>query len=286
MRLLPFPIACLLIASPAFAQHAGHDHGQHAATPPASAPAATGTPAKTALPDFIPPPTPEDVAAAFPDLHGMDMSAHMREDPWLAQLRVDRLERGLGSDATTGWELHAWTGRSRDRLEFKTEGERDAYGSHGHLELAWSHATGPWWNRTLGVRRDFGGGTQRDWIGVGVHGHAPYKFDVEAAAFVGASGRAMLEGHAGYDVLLTNRLVLRPQAGLTVHARDNIRMGIGRGVSELESGLRLRYEIRREFAPYIGWRYQRAFGRTADIREAHGDAASGHEWVAGVRFWF
>lgn len=279
MRLLPFPIACLLIASPAFAQHAGHDHGQHA-------PAATGTPAKTALPDFIPPPTPEDVAAAFPDLHGMDMSAHMREDPWLAQLRVDRLERGLGSDATTGWELHAWTGRSRDRLEFKTEGERDAHGSHGHLELAWSHATGPWWNRTLGVRRDFGGGTQRDWIGVGVHGHAPYKFDVEAALFAGTSGRLMVEGNAGYDVLLSNRLVLRPDAGVTVYARDDIGMGIGRGVSELQGGVRLRYEFSREFAPYFGWRYQRAFGRTADLRAAHGEAASGHEWVAGLRFWF
>ncbi|WP_162615893.1 copper resistance protein B [Solilutibacter oculi] len=285
MRLLPFPIACLLTASPAFAQHAGHDHGQH---PPMAMPAPTPSeaPAKTALPDFIPPPTPEEITAAFPDLHGMDMSSHMREDPWLTHLRVDRLERSLGSDAATGWEMHAWTGRTRDRLEFKTEGERDAHGSHGHMELAWSHATGPWWNRTLGVRRDFGGGLQRDWLGVGVHGHAPYKFDVEAAAFVGSSGRAMLEGHAGYDVLLTNRLVLRPQAGLTVHARDDIGMGIGRGVSEFESGLRLRYEIRREFAPYIGWRYQRAFGRTADIREAHGDAPSGHEWVAGVRFWF
>ena len=285
MRLLPFPIACLLIASPAFAQHAGHDHGQH---PPMAMPAPTPseTPAKTALPGFIPPPTPEEITAAFPDLHGMDMSSHMREDPWLTHLRVDRLERSLGSDAATGWEMHAWTGRTRDRLEFKTEGERDAHGSHGHIELAWSHATGPWWNRTLGVRHDFGGGLQRDWLGVGVHGHAPYKFDVEAAAFVGTSGRAMLEGHAGYDVLLTNRLVLRPQAGLTVHARDDIRMGIGRGVSELESGLRLRYEIRREFAPYIGWRYQRAFGRTADLRAAHGEAASGHEWVAGLRFWF
>lgn len=286
MRLLPFPIACLLIASPAFAQHAGHDHGQHAPSPPASATAATGTPAKTALPDFIPPPTPEDVAAAFPDLHGMDMSAHMREDPWLAQLRVDRLERGLGRDATTGWALHAWTGRSRDRLEFKTEGERDAHGSHGHLELAWSHATGPWWNRTLGVRRDFAGGLQRDWIGVGVHGHAPYNFDVEATLFAGTSGRLMVEGNAGYDVLLSNRLILRPDAGITVHARDDIEMGVGRGVSELQGGVRLRYEFSREFAPYLGWRYQRAFGRTADLRAAHGEAASGHEWVAGLRFWF
>ena len=63
-------------------------------------------------------------------------------------------------------------------------------------------------------------------------------------------------------------------------------MGVGRGVSELQGGVRLRYELRREFAPYIGWRYQRAFGRTADLRATHGEAASGHEWVAGLRLWF
>lgn len=277
-------------ALPVHAQHTGHDHSQQAtqtSTADEHADHAAHAPkAAEPLPDFIRTPTPEDMAAAFPDLHGMDMSDHMIEDPWITYVSVNQLERDLGSDPVTGWAIEAWTGKSRDRLWLETEGERDAHGSHGHVRASWSHATGPWWNRLIGLRRDFDGGQQRDWVGVGVHGHAPYKFDVEASAFIGAQGRALVEGKVSYDLLLTNRLILQPEASIEIHSKDDVVMGVGRGVSELESGLRLRYEFSREFAPYIGWRYARSFGNTAGLRVAEGEPTTEHEWVAGIRFSF
>ena len=292
MRMLhPLTLALLaIIALPVQAQHAGHDHGQQPTqTTEANEHAdhaSHGLKEAAPLPDFIRTPTPEDMASAFPDLHGMDMSEHMVEDPWITSVTVDRLERDLGSEPATGWAVQAWTGKSHNRLWLESEGDRDAHGSHGHIRASWGHATGPWWNRMIGWRRDFADGLQRDWIGIGVHGHAPYKFDVEATAFVGTSNRAILEAKASYDVLLTNRLVLQPEAGVTIHAKDDAEMGIGKGVSELHGGLRLRYEFSREFAPYIGWRYARSFGNTADMRDAEGEPTTEHQWVAGVRFWF
>ncbi len=287
MKTMPFLAVFLLAlaALPTQAQHAGHD--QHAMQAPSKQDAVVPAPKDAApLPDFIPAPTAEDMAAAFPDMHGMDMSDHMIEAPWITHAIVDQLERDLGNNPATSWSVQAWTGKTHNRLWLESEGSRDDHGSHGNISAYWGHATGPWWDRMIGWRRDFEGGVQRDWIGIGVHGHAPYKFDVEATAFLGASGRAMLEGKASYDVLLTNRLILQPEAGIAIHAKDDPRMGIGQGVSELHGGLRLRYEFRREFAPYIGWRYARSFGNTADIREAEGDAVSEHQWVAGIRFWF
>lgn len=282
--------ALATLPAQAQAQHAGHDqhtpmtqqtdadtHADHASH---------ASKETSPLSDFIPTPTPEDMAPAFPDMHGMDMSDHMIEDPWITHAIVEQLERDLGDDPVTGWSVQAWTGKTHNRLWLESEGAREAHGSHGNISAYWGHATGPWWDRMIGWRRDFDGGVQRDWVGIGVHGHAPYKFDVEATAFVGTSGRAMLEGKASYDVLLTNRLILQPEVGLAIHAKDDVRMGVGKGVSELHGGLRLRYEFSHEFAPYIGWRYARSFGNTADMRAAHDESATEHEWVAGIRFWF
>ena len=289
MSHLPSLTLLTLIALPAHAQHAGHDHGQQTTQSSEAnehADHASHASKDATLPAFIRTPTPEDIAVAFPDMQGMDMSDHMIEDPWITSLTVDRLERDLGDDPATGWAVEAWTGKTHDRLWLESEGGRDAHGSHGHLRMSWGHATGPWWDRMIGLRRDFSGSRQRDWLGIGVHGHAPYKFDVEASAFVSSSGRALLEGKASYDVLLTNRLILKPELGIAIHAKDDAAMGIGQGVSELSGGLRLRYEFRREFAPYIGWRYARSFGSTADMRRTDGEPVSEHQWVAGIRFWF
>lgn len=278
----------MLASLPASAQHAGHAHHEpkQPSVPVTRAAVDEENPPRAPLPDFIQAPTAQDRADAFPDLHGMDMSAHMREDPWLTHLRVDQLERGLGTHAGTSWELHGWTGKTRDRLWLRSHGERKAHGSHGNVELMWGHATGPWWDRMIGLRRDFSGSRQRDWLGIGVHGHTPYKADLDATAYLGSRGRAMLDAKVRYDVLLSNRLVLQPELGVVVHARDDAAMGNGRGLSQSSGGLRLRYEFAREFAPYLGWRFARAHGRTAEMRRRHGEAVHERVWVAGVRFWF
>lgn len=286
MKRMP-AFACLLaFAAPAaFAQHA--DHSQHA-MPPArrdmpQVQDMANTPgmgaeeharmlqgqAKPPSPPALPPPTAEERARAFPDLGGMDMREHMDDDPFIATLAFDRLETFRHDDANgLAWELHGWAGHRRDRFEWRSRGERVAGDTRdGELELLWSHATGPWWNRTLGVRHDSGDGERRDWLALGVEGMAPYKIDVAATLYAGEDGfGARIEG--SYDLLLTRRLVLQPRLEADAYA------GNGAPRDSFEAGLRLRYEFTRQFAPYAGYAW------------STGGDDGGGRWVVGIRAWF
>lgn len=270
------------LASPAYAQHQDHsshlmqDHSQHQATPTAEAPPA---------PSPFPQPTAEERAAAFPDLGDMDMSEHMQDNPLIAVLRVDQLERN--QDDALGWNLRAGLGRNFDKLWLRSEGERPDGGEvDGDAELLWSHATGPWWDRVIGVRSDFGDGPSRQWLALGVVGLAPYKFEIEATAYVGDSGRFAARVEGEYELLLSNRLILQPKLEADFYGKDDAANGIGQGLSEAEFGLRLRYEFSPQFAPYVGYAWSRKFGDTADLAEASRGEADENGWIAGVRFWF
>ena len=163
---------------------------------------------------------------------------------------------------------------------------RDGVTAHGDVELLWGRPRGPWWDVVAGIRHDIGDGPARYWLALGVQGMAPYKFEVEATAYLGPSGRTALRAEAEYDVLLTNRLVLQPSLEVELHGRDDPERGIGSGLSEGELGLRFRYEARREFAPYAGYVWSRKFGRTADFARTGGEHVADRMWVAGIRFWF
>lgn len=270
-------------ALPAYAQHEGHgqpapqDHSQHQVETKPEEPQAAPSP--------FPEPTAEERAAAFPDLGGMDMRDHMEDNPLVAVLRVDQLE--WNQDDALGWNLRAGIGRNFDKLWLRSEGEKPEDGdAHGDAELLWSHATGPWWDRVIGVRSDFGDGPSRQWLAIGVVGLAPYKFEVEATGYIGTSDRfaAKLEGE--YEILLTNQWILQPKLEANLYSKDDFENGIGKGLSDAEFGLRLRYEFSPQFAPYVGYAWSRKFGDTADLAESAGESATEHGWVAGLRFWF
>lgn len=278
--------ATLLLASlalPAHAQHEGHgqqpavqDHSQHS-MPTTPVPQPDDSP--------FPQPTAEERAAAFPDLGGMDMSEHMVEDPWVAALRVDQLE--TDEDHVPGLNFRASLGGSYDKLLLRSEAEKPRdEPSHGNAELLWSHATGPWWDRVIGVRSDFGDGPSRQWLALGVVGLAPYKFEIEATAYVGESGRFAARVEGEYEILLTNRWILQPKLEANLYSKDDVENGIGKGLSDAGFGLRLRHEFSPRFAPYIGYAWSRKFGDSADLAEATGESASEHGWVVGLRFWF
>ena len=117
-------------------------------------------------------------------------------------------------------------------------------------------------------------------------GTAPYKFEVEATAYIGQGGQSAARLQAEYETLLTNRLILQPLVELNLYARDDRRRGIGSGLSTLETGLRLRYEITRRFAPYVGVVREQAFGKTSALRHEEGKSSSDTRLVAGIRIWF
>lgn len=287
----------LAVAAPAFAQHDAHTHHVQDASPaqeahaPAHAHHGQPTLADASQPSLpspspLPAPTAAERAAAFPaDLEGMDMRGHMDDNPLIAVFRGDRLE--YGNDNALGWDLRAGVGRNFDKLWLRSEGERrDGRLDHASTELFWSHATGPWWDRTLGLRHDSGGSATRDWIAIGAQGLAPYKIEFEAVGYVGTSGRLAARVESEYEVLLTNRWILQPKLEANFYSRDDDENHIGKGLSDARVGLRLRYEFSPQLAPYAGYVWTRRFGGTADRAEAAGGDARDRAWVAGIRFWF
>jgi copper resistance protein B len=227
--------------------------------------------------------TDADRAAAFPEVEGHAV----HDDAVNYFVLVDQLEWQAGRGAPGfGWDSRGWVGRDRDRFWFRTEGERDAdrFGD-AQAHLLYGRAIAPWWDLVAGVRQDARPGPARTWAAVGLQGLAPYWFEVEATAYIGSSGRTHFRFETEYDLLLTNRLVLQPLAEVEIFGRSDPERGIGAGLSTLDVGLRLRYEIRRELAPYVGVLWHRRFFGTAEAARAAGERPGRVRLTLGLRFW-
>jgi copper resistance protein B len=231
----------------------------------------------------VPALTDADRAAARP-VHG-GHPAH--DDDIHAYTVFDRLEVSNAGSASVHWQGSTWIGTDLDRLWLRSEGERSGGVLHdADIELLYGRSVATWWSVVVGARHDFKPGAAQDFAAIGLIGTAPYKIEVQATAYVGQGGQASARLEAEYETLLTNRLVLQPLVEVNLFGRDDARRGIGPGVSTAEAGLRLRYEVTRQFAPYVGLVRERAFGRTAAFRRAQGDDIGDTRLVAGVRVWF
>jgi copper resistance protein B len=230
--------------------------------------------------------SPAELSAAFPDLGGMEAREMMMEDPFERFVLFDQLEI-QGADQILSWDFKAWAGRDLNKLLVRSEGEHESGSTaDAELELLWSHTIGSWWDLVAGIRHDFEPGPSRSWAAFGIQGLAPYAFDVEATAYVGRDSRASVRLEAEYELLITQRLVLQPLAELDWYSKGDTQRGIGSGLSKIELGLRLRYEIRREIAPYVGIVRARTFGQTADLARLAGADSDETRVLAGVRVWF
>ena len=202
---------------------------------------------------------------------------------------VDRLEWAHSSDGGSGdYDATTWFGNSYDRLVIKAEGEvARSELVHARTELLWGHAIASYWDAQLGVRNDSGKGlTSRNWLAFGVQGLAPYWFEVDVTGYVGNDGRTALRASGEYELLLTQQLILQPRAEINLYGKSDVENGIGSGLSDVSVGLRLRYEITRQFAPYVGVAWAGKFGNTADLARSAGEPTSDTTWLVGVRFWF
>jgi len=210
------------------------------------------------------------------------------DDTARAALFVDRLEAGHGhGDHLQSLEAAAWYGGDLDRAWFEVEGDRvDGALGDTRLEAAWRHALSTYWDARLGVRHDIGPGPRRTWAAFGLAGLAPYWFDIDAALYAGDGGRTALRVEARYDVALTQRAIVQMRVEANAYGRDDRRRAIGAGLADVETGLRLRYEVTRQFAPYAGVEFAQRTGNTARLGRAVGEDASDLRLVAGLRFWF
>lgn len=191
------------------------------------------------------------------------------------------------------WDGEGWYGGDINRLTIKTEGEGRfaANRSAGAVEEAevqvlYSRAIDPYFNAQVGIRQDLGRGARRTYATVGFEGLAPYWFEVDGALFLSDKGDLLGRLGGYYDQRLTQRLILQPRVELNFAAQDVPSSRIGAGLSTAEVGLRLRYEIKRQFAPYVGVSWARKVGQTGRYASADGEDPTSAGVVAGIRFWF
>ncbi len=256
--------------------HQGHGAGGSSA-------AAPGEPAREPLPPFIPPITEADRAAAFPDVKGH--AVHDSELHYFVLFDQLEWQAGRGGAGAT-WDTTSWIGGDLNRVWFRSEGEtRNRRLEHGEAQLLYGRAVARWWNVVGGIRQDVRPGPAQTWAAIGIQGLAPYWFDVEGTAYVAAGGRTQFRFESEYELLLTNRVILQPLLEVQVFGKSDPQRGIGAGLSSADAGLRVRYLIRRELAPYIGVTWNRTFFGTADLARAAGDRTGGARLTLGVRLW-
>ncbi|QQP90353.1 copper resistance protein B [Skermanella sp. TT6] len=234
---------------------------------------------------------PPRVAA---QVHGEPRDADQAEEfheepPILATLLIDRLEhRWRDGENSIDWEVQGWIGGDTNKAWFNAEGSKAVDGEveEAEFQLLYSRMTSEFWDFQAGIRHDVRPRPQTTYGVVGFQGVAPYFFDVTAQLFLSEDGDLSARLEAEYDLLITQKLVLQPVAEVNVSAQRVRELHVGPGFNDVELGLRLRYEVVREFAPYVGVNWERKLGETADIARDHGEDPSDLSFVTGVRFWF
>jgi copper resistance protein B len=206
-------------------------------------------------------------------------------------IQADRLEN-FSHSGKNGmlWEGQGWIGSDYQRLWIKTEGEylapRSGGIEDGEVQALYSRAVSPLFDFQAGIRQDLKPGERRTFGVIGFQGLAPYWFEIDTALFVSHEGDVSARAEVEYEFLFTQRLILQPRAEVNVAIQDVPRLGIGRGLSTAELGLRLRYEIKRQFAPYVGVSWLGSSGRTAEFDRMRGRDTSSFTIVGGLRLWF
>jgi copper resistance protein B len=270
--------------------HSGMDHSQHGAAPDKSVPGA-------AREDAVPARAfegPRHAADAIFGAEAMEPSRKnlarenggMRTGSVLIERLEARIATGGGEDGYI-WDAQAFYGGDLNRFVLKTEGEGEFGGEleDAEIQALYSRAIGPFFDLQAGVRFDPEPDT-RGHIVVGFQGLAPYMFHVDGALFLSDQGdlTARLEGE--YDQRITQKLIVQPRLEVELAAQDIPERGIGAGITKIEPGVRLRYEFKPEFAPYVGIEYEAKLGETADIARAAGVDPAGFKAIVGLRAWF
>jgi len=208
--------------------------------------------------------------------------ASMDDDPLVTMFVMDRLEVLNNDENTRVWEGSFSIGYDINKLYLYSEGEATANGlESSQNELVYSRAIAPFWNAEIGVAYDKNEDASQTWAEIAIAGLAPYYFETRAALLVNNEGNIGLRLEAEYEALLTQKLILTPSLEADFYTKDDEKMGIGSGLSSVEAGLRLRYEFKREFAPYIGVSWEKTFGNTREYNPVNET-----NFLVGVRFWF
>ena len=224
----------------------------------------------------------ENIPLPFPG------ALHMVDDPLVSKLMFDALEIGRSKEGTNTLTLEgdAWLGYDLRKLWIKTDLEMSGGElEEGELQLLYSRGVSAYWDVQAGVRKDFKP-VGREFAVVGLKGTAPYMLDVDTSLAVGRGGQVNARFNAEYELMLTQKAFLAPELDLSFYSKDDEAVGVGSGLSQAKVGFKLGYEIKRELAPYIGVRWAKKFGNTADFASAEGEDISDTQLVLGIEAWF
>lgn len=217
----------------------------------------------------------------------------MMDDKTYLFLIVDRLEyTSINGSNPLVWDTQGWIGKDYHKFWVKAEGEAMTVEKEGEMEFQglYSRAIGPYFDAQAGIRYDItydrAGNRSRGFAVLGLQGLAPYFFEVDGALFISENGDVSAGFEAEYDLLFTQRLIGQPRFETNIAIQEVEEWSVGSGFNNVKLGFRLRYEIRREFAPYIGISWNRKLGDTAEFTRIDGGEASVFGLVGGVRMWF
>ncbi len=221
------------------------------------------------------------------------VNAQLMDEHLYTFVQFDQLEyRRVGTERPFVWDMMGWIGGDFNRFWIKSEGERATVGNNTAVEVQalYSRLIAPFWEVQLGMRLDavFGGGftNTRVLAAFGFEGLAPYWFEMEPVLFVSQDGDISARLTSSYDVFVTQRLIAQARFEANGAVQDVPEFGVGSGLNDVELGLRMRYEVQRKTAPYLGINWERRFGETAAMVRAAGDGVGELSVVAGIRLWF
>lgn len=217
--------------------------------------------------------------------------AAAKSPPLIYGVTAEQLEYRVGDDTDlVAWDIGAEVGTDEWTVALDSVGEYatepDAFETLEHqltVRRPWTR----FFDLKAGVRHDSPAGPDRTYAVLGLHGLAPQWVEVDADVFVNGDGELSARLDLDYELLITNRLILHPAFELDAAFADDDAIGIESGLTGMEIGLRLSYDVvDRTFSPYVGVVHERALGDTADRVRDEGEDAG--EWfaVAGVRSMF
>lgn len=243
-------------------------------------------PGKITDPDVIAPPGARTSFSGAP----AEWTNFVKDSKPFAFSLIDRLEYGESDEEDTYvWDAQGWIGGDIHKFWWKTEGEGSVDGGSPEsteLQALYNHTVSPFWGVQAGVRYDIHPDPETGYAVLGAQGLAPYWFESDLSVYLSEDGDLSFRGEFEYELLFTQRLILQPRLEINASADEVPELGLGSGLNNTEAGLRLRYEIRREFSPYIGVRWEQRYGDTKDIAEREGEPSSATSVVIGLRAWY
>ena len=202
---------------------------------------------------------------------------------------LNQFEGRVGDGSYLRWDGEAWIGDDENRLWLKSEGRDNADNtgkvSDGDQEALYDRPISRYFDVQAGIRTDLDDGPGRTWAALGIEGLALEFWNVAATVYASDGGHYALRTNANYDLYVTQRLVLQPQIETNWYTKQDRGRDLGAGLSDIDTGLRLRYEFTRKFAPYVGVAYQRFFGGTEGLVREQDDPVNDLRFVFGIRLW-